>query len=169
MSGRVKTIVIGVLAGALAAAAAPAAGSPDDSPPAAVTTAYQTVPLAHYAVTSTSCGLIPGSNGQRFPGCVHADGGARKRLRLDERVKAAFRGTVTLLLPEVVESVWVGYGRRGGTEHQTPIVVSTLPGSGTYDMVVTVKWHDEFTRSETTYLVPLWVPRFERQSPALVQ
>ena len=89
------------------------------------------------------------------------DGGVRRRLRLDERVKAAFGGTVTLLLPEPVDAVYVSYGRRPPTEYLTPTVLSALPGSGTYDMVVTVKWHDEFNRSEATYLVPLWVPRLK--------
>ena len=160
MSRGLKTIVKTMLVGALSAAVTPASAAPQESPPAAVTTAYETVPLAHYAVTSTSCGFLPTSSGQRFPGCVHADGVARRRLRLDERVKAAFRGTVTLLLQEGVDSVYIGYGRRAGTEYLTPtVVVSQLPGSGTYEMVVTVKWHDEFTRSETTYLIPLWVPR----------
>lgn len=152
-------IVNAMFAAALIAAVTPASAAPQESPPAAVTTAYETVPLAHYAVTSTSCGFLPTSSGQRFPGCVHADGAVRRPIRLHERVKAAFGGSVTLLLPEGVDSVWVGYGRRGGTEYLTQSVVSPLPGSGTYDMVVTVKWHDEFTRSETTYLIPLWVPR----------
>ena len=49
--------------------------------------------------------------------------------------------------------------QQAGSEYLTPTVVWPLPGSGTYDLVVTVKWHVEFTRSETTYLVPLWVPR----------
>ncbi len=150
--------MLAVVLALAATLSAPKAAAGEGSP-AAVTTAYQTVPLAHYGVTATSCGLLPSGNGGRFPGCVHADGGVRRPLRLYERVKAAFGGTVTLILGDSVDAVYVSYGRQPGTAYSTPVVLSTLPGSGTYDMIVTVKSHDEFAWHEVTYLVPLWVPR----------
>ena len=159
MSGRPTMTLTVPLVIAVMSVAQPAPAGRHESPPAAVTTAFQTVPLSHYAVTSTTCFTFPPSSSRLGGGCVIADGGARRRLRLDERVKAAFGGTVTLLLPEPVDTVFVSYGRLPATEYRTAAVVWPLPGSGTYDMIVTVKWHDEFTRSETMYLVPLWVSR----------
>ena len=50
------------------ASAAPAARH--ESPPAAVTTAYETVPLAHYGVTSTTCFTYPPSSGRLGGGCI---------------------------------------------------------------------------------------------------
>lgn len=159
MAGASKTTLTLLLAIAVITLAAPAGAAPHQSSPAAVTTAYETVPLGHYAVTSTTCFMYPPSSGRLGAGCVVGDGLIRRPIPLHERVKAAFGGTVTLLLPEPVDTIRVSYGRRPATEYLTPTVVSPLPGSGTYDMIVTVKWQDEFTRSETTYLVPLWVPR----------
>ena len=74
-------------------------------------------------------------------------------------MKAGFGRTVTLFLGETIDAVTVSYGRPPATEYTTPTVIWKLPGSGTYNLVVTVKRHDEFTRSEATYLVPPWVPR----------
>jgi len=129
--------------------------------PPSLSTSYGTVALSGL-VTATTCGQIYAASGQFFPGsfCIHAHGGARARLRLDQRVKAAFRGTVTLTLPENTDSVFIGYARQPSTEYSTrPTVIWSIPGSGTYYMNITLKWHDEFTTSEATYLVPLWVPR----------
>jgi len=135
------------------------ASSPTIGPPF-LSTSYSTVFLSHYAVTSTSCGQILTASGQRFGGCVHADGAARRRPRLDQRIKAAFRGTATLTVPENTDSVFIGYGQQPSAEYGTrPTVIWPIPGSGTYHVRITMKWHDEFTTSETTYLVPLWVPR----------
>ena len=159
MSRRSMTAVATVLVIGVVTFAAPVPAARHEGSPAAVTTAYQTVPLVRYWVTSTTCFTYPPWSGRFGGGCTIGDGGVRKRLRLEERVKAAFGGTVTLLLPEPVDAVYVSYGRQPPTEYLTPTVLSALPGSGTYDMVVTVKWHDEFNRSEATYLVPLWVPR----------
>jgi hypothetical protein len=159
MSQRSMTSVTTLLVIGVITIAAPAPAARHEGSPAAVTTAYETVPLAHYWVTGTTCFTYPPSSGRLGGGCVVGDGVVRRPISLHERLKAAFGGTVTLLLPEPVDAVYVSYGRRPATEYLTPAVVSTLPGSGTYHLVVTVKWHDEFTRSETTYLVPLWVPR----------
>jgi len=55
-------------------------------------------------------------------------------------------------------AVYVTYSRGPATAYLAPTLVSPLPGSGTYDMVVTVKWHDEFNRGEARYFIPLWGP-----------
>lgn len=152
----VAVLVIGtlVVGGQHAGASSPAIGPPFLSTP------YGTVFLSQYAVTSTTCGQILTASGRRFGGCVHADGAARRRPRLDQRIKAAFLGTATLTVSEDTDSVFIGYGGQPSIEYSTrPTVVWPLPGSGTYHMGITLKRHDEFTTSETSYLVPLWVPR----------
>lgn len=104
--------------------------------------------------------FVPSGQALVSLGCVHADGVPRVRPRLDQRVKAAFRGTVTLTLPENTDAVFIAYGRQPAVEYTTrPEVIWPTPGSGTYHMMITIKWHDESSRSEATYLVPLWVPR----------
>lgn len=133
--------------------------TPALSPPS-LSTFYDTIELSRFAVTSTTCGQFVTASGQRGGGCIHADGAARGRLTLDQRVKAPFRGAVTLTVPENTDSVFIGYGRQPSVESRTrPTVIWPIPGSGTYYMTITLAWHDEFTTSHATYLVPLWVPR----------
>jgi len=154
----VATLVIGTLILGGQRAGATTAPNPPPGPPS-LSTSYDTVGLSGL-VTATTCGQIYAAKGQFGSGCIHAHGPARARLRLDQRVKAPFRGTVTLTLPENTDSVFIGYARRPATEYSTrPTVIWSIPGSGTYNMHITLKWHDEFTTSEATYLVPLWVPR----------
>lgn len=151
-------LVIGT--GAVGGQHASATSDPPPPGPPSLSTSYDTVALSRFAVTSTTCGLILTASGQRFGGCQIADGGALRRLLLDQRVKAAFRGTATLTVPENTDSVFIGYGRQPSVEYSTrPTVIWPIPGSGTYYMTITLGWHDEFTTSHTTYLVPLWVPR----------
>jgi hypothetical protein len=156
--------LVAVLAGAFANGGQQAwASAPAPAPgPPALTTSFDTVALSSFWMTSTSCSTVFVPSGQAFvsQGCVHADGAARLRPRLDQRVKAAFRGTVTLTLPENTDSVLIAYGRQPAVEYTTrPAVIWPTPGSGIYHMTITIKWHDESTRSEATYSVPLWVPR----------
>lgn len=154
----IAVLAIGILEGggqrAGASSTTPALGHPS------LSTSYDTVELSRFVVTSMTCGLILTESGQRFGGCQIADGTGPGRPRLDQRVKAAFRGTVTLTLPDNTDSVVIGYGRQPPAEFSArPTVIWPIPGSGTYYMTITLGWHDEFTRSHTTYFVPLWVPR----------
>jgi len=121
---------------------------------------YGTVELSAFLAGSTRCWQNPPENGRGSGGCIHGDMAARERPRLDQRIKAAFRGTATLTLPENTDSISISYGRQPSIEYRTrPTVIWPIPGSGTYHMTITLKSHDEFTTSETKYLVPFWVPR----------
>ena len=51
-------------------------------------------------------------------------------------------------------------GKQPGTEFSSrPEIVWPLPGSGTYRMIITLKWHTELAAGTTTYAVALYVPR----------
>jgi hypothetical protein len=93
--------------------------------------------------------------------CYVADFTLRVRPTLAERLRAPFRGTITLYVPTDTTSVRMGYGNRPGVVyHERSEITWKVPGSGTYYVSITLRTQtDEFTYGETTYAVPLWVPR----------
>ena len=146
------------LVGQPAGASSP--GAPPDSP--RLSTAYNTVGLSAYATSGTTCGQSDQvtADGQRLGYCQTWDGTARLPIRRDQRIRGVFRGTATLTLPANIDAVRISYGRQPPIAYTPgPTVVWPLPGSGTYHMQITLAWHDESSSTETTYYVPLWVPR----------
>lgn len=124
-----------------------------------LTISTRTIELGRFTITSQACGRIDTTN-PGF-GCVVGDGVLNPRLPLAQRVKAPFRGTVMVTVPEsTTDNVFISYGRRPGTSYPAqPAIVWPLPGSGTYYVFVSVKWHTNLATGETTYAVPLYVPR----------
>jgi hypothetical protein len=124
-----------------------------------LTISTRTLDLGRFSVSSQACGRISPVN-PGF-GCVFADGAINPHVPLKRRVKAAFRGTVTVTVPEsTTDNVFISYGRQPETSYPAqPAIVWPLPGSGTYYMFVTVKWHTTLATGDTTYAVPLYVPR----------
>lgn len=133
--------------------------SPSQAPRPYLATSFGTFPLSPFVAFSTTCSMLATASGG-FVRCIHGDMAARLPPRLDQRIKADFRGIAVLTVPENTDSILIGYGRQPPIEYSTrPTVSWPLPGSGTYHVTITLKSHDEFTTSETTYYVPLWVPR----------
>jgi hypothetical protein len=92
--------------------------------------------------------------------CVNASPVPFGPIRLNQRIKAPFRGTVTVWIPDTTLSVVIGWGNQPGIEFSSrPAVVWPLPGSGTYRMGITLKWQTELAEGTTSYSVPLYVSR----------
>jgi hypothetical protein len=152
------------LLSAVALLAGPTVTVPPDLP--YLGTATDRIWLDRYSVSSMTCQQvdppIPGPTPGPAMGmiCGVADGTARVPPTLAGRVKAPFRGAITLNLPVHTDSVRIGYARRPWAEYsERPAVTWKLPGSGTYFVWIAVKWHTEVSSHEVTYAVPLWVPR----------
>ena len=146
-------LVIAIIGGSVARAQE----SPWPSHPT-LTISTRTIDLSRFAVSSQACGRISTTN-PGF-GCVFADGGISPRIPLAQRVKAPFRGTVTVTVPEnTTDNVFISYGRQPGASHAQPTIVWPLPGSGTYYLFVTVKWRTNLATGDTNYAIPLYVPR----------
>jgi hypothetical protein len=126
-----------------------------------LTTSTGPIDLARFAYGSQACGRPSPTNPPFSSGwCVVADPPAFGPIRLDRRIKAPFRGTVTVWVPDTTDSVVIGWGDQPGIEFSSrPGVVWPVPGSGTYRMIIALKWHTNLATGETTYAVPLHVPR----------
>jgi hypothetical protein len=159
----IKTTVVAILVLAtlmVGGQRADATVTPSPPPVRLYLATYGTVELSAFWAGSTRCWQTPPENGRGSVGCIHGDMAGREPPRLDQRIKAAFRGTATLTVPENTDSISIGYGRQPSIEYSTrPTVIWPIPGSGTYYLTITLKSSDEFSTSETTYYVPLWVPR----------
>jgi hypothetical protein len=107
-----------------------------------------------------ACGRQSATNPFSGGWCIVADPPPFGPIRLDQRIKAPFRGTVTVWVPDTTDSVVIGWGNQPGSEFSSrPAIVWPLPGSGTYRMIITLKWHTNLATGETAYAVPLHVPR----------
>lgn len=163
-SGMGRTSLAGValcLVLALLGAGAADAASPWPPHPY-LTVSDATVSLARFARGSQACSrTASSSSAQPVSGwCVVADPVPLARIRLNQRVKAPFRGAVTLWLPEGSDRVLIGYGNQPAIEYgDRPAIVWPLPGSGTYYVTISVTWHTALAAGETTYQLPLYVPR----------
>ena len=126
-----------------------------------LTTPDGTIELAPFAYGGQACGRQSPTRPPFSSGwCVVADPGPFGPIRLKQRIKAPFRGTVTVWVPDTTDSVVIGWGNQPGTEFSSrPEIVWPLPGSGTYRMAITLKWQTELAAGTTTYSVPLYVPR----------
>jgi len=127
-----------------------------------LTVSDATVSLARFARGSQACSRTTSpSSAQPVSGwCVVADPVPLARVRLNQRVKAPLRGTVTLWLSEGSDRVLISYGTQPAIEYaDRPAIVWPLPRSGTYYMTISVRWHAALTAGETTYQLPLYVPR----------
>jgi hypothetical protein len=122
----------------------------------------RTISLERFTFGSQACSRPqPPTSPQPIGGwCVVADPPPFGYIRLNQRIKAPFRGTVTVWVPDTTDSVVIGWGKQPGIEFSLrPDIVWPLPGSGTYQMAMTLKWHTELAAGTTAYVVPLYVPR----------
>ena len=126
-----------------------------------LTASAGTVELARFAYGSQACGReSPNSPPFSSGWCVIADPPPFGLVRFNQRIKAPFRGTVTVWVPDTTDSVVISGGNQPATEFSSrPGIVWPLPGSGTYRMNITLTWHTERAAGTTTYSVPLYVPR----------
>jgi hypothetical protein len=113
MSCRRATGAAAFALGVLLATPAAALTIPASVAPPYLSTPDTTLVLARFIINSTSC-TNPSPQGS---GCVSGDGVPNPRLRLDQRVKAPFHGTVTLTVPDNTEAVFIGYGRQRSIEY----------------------------------------------------
>ena len=65
---------------------------------------------------------------------------------------------MTVWVPDTTDSVVIAAANSPGLSSARGPIVSPLPGSGTYRMIITLKWHTELAAC-TTYAVALYVPR----------
>jgi hypothetical protein len=126
-----------------------------------LTTTAGTIELARFTYGSQACGRQSPTSPPFSSGwCVNASPVPFGPIRLNQRIKAPFRGTVTVWIPDTTLSVVIGWGNQPGIEFSSrPAVVWPLPGSGTYRMGITLKWQTELAEGTTSYSVPLYVSR----------